>query len=226
MEPPPYGDHIQPSIVGEALGSRALALATIARVDDARRLAEASIARTRGVETVSLYEAVHAVCALKLRESDVVGRCEELLRKALDRGALDLTVTAYRANVAILSALLSSNLRDEALFVVRRAGDSALLGSLGLSTAAILDPAATLSAREQEVYALVCEGLSNAEIGRRLFIAESTVKAHTHRLYEKLGVHSRTALLLNAAQRGYAMPPETAPGMTDTQGDSGTPPNS
>ena len=205
-EPPAYGDHIQPSIIGEALGSRALALATIGRVEDARRLAEASIARTRGVETVSLYEAVETVCAVKLRDSDVVGRCEELLRGALDRGALDFAVTAYRANVAILSSLLSSNMRDEALFVVRRAGDERLLGSLGLTTAAILDPAATLSAREQEVHALVCEGLSNAEIGRRLFIAESTVKAHTHRVYEKLGVHSRKALMLNAAQRGYATP--------------------
>ena len=70
--------------------------------------------------------------------------------------------------------------------------------SLGLTTAAILDPAATLSAREQEVHALVCEGLTNAEIGRRLFIAESTVKAHTASVYEKLGVHSRKALMLNA----------------------------
>ena len=66
---------------------------------------------------------------------------------------------------------------------------------------------------------------TNAEIGRRLFIAESTVKAHTHRLYEKLGVHSRRALLLNT-QRGYAIPPETAPGTTDTHGGSGTPPKS
>ena len=46
----------------------------------------------------------------------------------------------------------------------------------------------------------------NAEIGRRLFIAESTVKAHTHHVYDKLGVHSRKALMLNAAQRGYATP--------------------
>jgi len=142
----------------------------------------------------------------------VVGTCEALLKRALDRGALDFLVTAYRANPGLLSVLLSSSsIRDEALFVVRRARDEALLASLGLSTSAIVDPVATLSAREQEVYALVCEGLSNAEIGRRLFIAESTVKAHTHRLYDKLGVRSRTALLLNAAQRIYAMPPDTLP---------------
>jgi len=211
-EPPPTVDGVQPSIAGEALGSRALALATMARVDEARGLAEAAIVRTRGVEAAALYDAVLAVCAVKVRETDVVTRCEELLNLAVDRGALDLVVTAYRANVGVLSVLLSSAaVRDEALFIVRRAGDEELLASLGLSTAAVIDPAATLSAREREVHALVCEGLTNAEIGRRLFIAESTVKAHTHRVYEKLGVHSRRALLLNAAaRRGYATPSDTA----------------
>ncbi len=168
-----------------------------------RALAEAAVAGTRGLETAALYDAVQAISALKLRAIDVVGRCEVLLRRAHDLGALDLVVTAYRANPGILSVLLASSaVRDQALFVVRRARDDALLSSLGLSAAAIVDPAATLSAREKEVYALVCEGLSNAEIGRRLFIAESTVKAHVHRLLGKLGVHSRTALLLNATPRG------------------------
>jgi DNA-binding CsgD family transcriptional regulator len=220
-EPPPRVKGIQPSIAGEALASRALALATIARVDEARTLAEAATTQTQGVEAAGLYDAVTAVCAIKVRESGVVGTCESLLMRALDRGALDFLVTAYRANPGLLSVLFSSSSsRDEALFLVRRAGDDALLASLGLSTSAIVDPVATLSAREQEVYVLVCEGLSNAEIGRRLFIAESTVKAHTHRLYDKLGVRSRTALLLNAAQRTYAMPPDTLPstGSGDTSG--------
>lgn len=225
-EPPPCVEGIQPSIAGEALASRALALATIARVDEARSLATAATARTRGVEAAALYDAVTAVCAIKLREPDVVGICEGLLNRALERGALDFVVTAYRANPGLLSVLLSSStIRDETLFVVRRARDDALLASLGLSASAIVDPVATLSAREQEVYVLVCEGLPNAEIGRRLFIAESTVKAHTHRLYDKLGVHSRTALMLNAAQRNYATPPDTPPsaGAGDT---STTAPNS
>ncbi len=225
-EPPPSVEGIQPSIAGEALGSRALALATMARTDEARRLADAAIACTKGVEAAALSDAVHAVCAIKVRDSEVIGRCDGLLRRALDRGALDLMVTAYRANPGVLSVLLSStDLRDEMLFVVRRAGDEALLASLGLSTAALLDPAASLSAREREVYALVSEGLSNAEIGRRLFIAESTVKAHTHRLYEKLGVHSRTALILNAAHRGHATPSDTLP-PTMGAGDDSDAPNS
>jgi DNA-binding NarL/FixJ family response regulator len=217
---------IQPSIAGEAMASRALALATIARVDEARTLAEAAVAHTHGVEAAALRDAVATVCAINVRESGVVETCEALLVRALDRGAIDFLVTAYRANPGLLSVLFSSSSsRDEALFVVRRARDDALLTSLGLSTSAIVDPYATLSAREQEVHALVCEGLSNAEIGRRLFIAESTVKAHTHRLYAKLGVHSRTALVLNAARRAYATPPETLPSTGAGDG-STTAPNS
>ncbi len=189
-------------------------------------MAAVATARTRGVETAALYDAVMAVCAIKVREPEIVSICEGLLNRALERGALDLVVTAYRANPGLLSVLLSStSMRDEALFVVRRARDDALLASLGLSADTIVDPVATLSRREQEVYALVCEGVSNAEIGRRLFIAESTVKAHTNRLYNKLGVHSRTALILNAAQRSYAMPPDTPPSAA-TGGASTTAPNS
>jgi ATP/maltotriose-dependent transcriptional regulator MalT len=225
-EPPPRVKGIQPSIAGEAMASRALALATIARVDEARTMARAAIAHTHGVEAAALHDAVATVCAIKTREPGVAETCEALLARAIGRGAIDFLVTAYRATPGLLSVLFSSSSsRDEALFIVRRARDDALLTSLGLSTQAIVDPIATLSPREREVHALVCEGLSNAEIGRRLFIAESTVKAHTHRLYEKLGVHSRTALLLNAAQRTYAIPSETLPS-SGADDDSTTAPNS
>ena len=98
------------------------ALATIARVDEARTLAEAATTQTQGVEAAALHDAVTAVCAIKIRESEVVGTCEALLKRALDRGALDFFVTAYRANPGLLSVLFSSaNSRDEALFVVRHA---------------------------------------------------------------------------------------------------------
>jgi len=223
---PPNVEGVQPSIAGESLGSRALALATMARVAEAKSLAEAAIAETRGLEAAALYDAVCAVCAIKLRTPDMIDQCELTLRRALELGAPDLVVTAYRANPGLLSVLLASGeLRDRALFLVRRARDDELLESLGLSVASIVDPVTTLSAREREVYALVCEGLPNAEIGRKLFIAESTVKAHVHRLLGKLGVHSRTALLLNAAQRSYAAPTDAARGSSRGVGESTNEPN-
>jgi DNA-binding CsgD family transcriptional regulator/two-component sensor histidine kinase len=52
-----------------------------------------------------------------------------------------------------------------------------------------------LNRREQEILALVAEGLSNKEIGARLFIAEQTIKNNICNIYEKLGVHDRSKLV-------------------------------
>jgi DNA-binding CsgD family transcriptional regulator len=55
-----------------------------------------------------------------------------------------------------------------------------------------------ITRREHEILVLIAEGLSNREIGARLFISENTVKTHSSRLFEKLGVGRR----VQAAQRG------------------------
>jgi DNA-binding NarL/FixJ family response regulator len=49
-----------------------------------------------------------------------------------------------------------------------------------------------LTKREREILDLVAEGLPNAEIGRRLWITEQTVKFHLSNVYRKLGVSNRT----------------------------------
>ncbi|MFI1368461.1 response regulator [Streptomyces griseochromogenes] len=59
-----------------------------------------------------------------------------------------------------------------------------------------------LSARETAVLRLVADGCTNAEIGRRLFIGESTVKTHLLRIFAKLGVDDRTAAVTNALRHG------------------------
>ena len=59
-----------------------------------------------------------------------------------------------------------------------------------------------LTAREVEVLGLVARGHSNADIGRRLFIAEATVKTHLIRAFAKLGVADRTAAVTEAHRRG------------------------
>jgi len=63
------------------------------------------------------------------------------------------------------------------------------------------DHTSLLTRREQEVLALLTEGLDNRTIAKRLFIAEATVKFHLHNIMEKFGVHKRAALV-SAALRG------------------------
>jgi two-component system, NarL family, nitrate/nitrite response regulator NarL len=53
---------------------------------------------------------------------------------------------------------------------------------------------ATLTERERQIMSLVSEGLSNKEIGRRLHIADGTIKVHLHHVYRKLEISNRTVL--------------------------------
>jgi two-component system nitrate/nitrite response regulator NarL len=68
--------------------------------------------------------------------------------------------------------------------------------------------ASILTPREQEVAALVADGLSNKHISRRTGIAEGTVKIHLHNIYQKLNVANRTALA-TVAQRYWRKSDET-----------------
>lgn len=60
----------------------------------------------------------------------------------------------------------------------------------------------SLSVRENEVLALVADGLSAPDIGRRLHLSPATVKGHLSSLYEKLGVKERAAAVAEAMRRG------------------------
>ena len=49
-----------------------------------------------------------------------------------------------------------------------------------------------ITPRELEILGLIAQGLSNKEIGERVFVSESTVKTHASRLFDKLGARRRT----------------------------------
>jgi two-component system, NarL family, nitrate/nitrite response regulator NarL len=51
-----------------------------------------------------------------------------------------------------------------------------------------------LTDRERQIMSLVSEGLSNKEMGRRLNIADGTIKVHLHHIYRKLEISNRTLL--------------------------------
>ena len=63
-------------------------------------------------------------------------------------------------------------------------------------------PPVSLSGREQEVLELAATGLSNTEIGRRLYVAPGTVKTHLQRAYDKLGATDRVTAIAEAIRRG------------------------
>ena len=58
-----------------------------------------------------------------------------------------------------------------------------------------------LSHREKQTLALLVLGLTNAEIARRLYLAESTVKCHLTSIFSKLGVRSRSEAIARAMER-------------------------
>lgn len=68
---------------------------------------------------------------------------------------------------------------------------------------ALLEP---LTARERDVLELVCEGLPNVEIGRRLHLAESTVKTHVRSLLLKTGQRNRVELIVHAFRNRLVTP--------------------
>jgi DNA-binding NarL/FixJ family response regulator len=74
-----------------------------------------------------------------------------------------------------------------------------------------------LTLRELEIAELAAAGLSNKQIGRRLFLSDRTVSAHLYHVFPKLGITSRAALrdALNArrveTERNAARPPPGRP---------------
>jgi DNA-binding NarL/FixJ family response regulator len=74
-----------------------------------------------------------------------------------------------------------------------------------------------LSHREKQTLGLLVLGLTNAEIGRRLYLAESTVKCHLTSIFSKLGVRSRNEAIARVLdpQHGLGLGVLTVPGDGD-----------
>ena len=67
-------------------------------------------------------------------------------------------------------------------------------------------PPGGLTARETEVLVLLAAGLSNAEIGQRLYLSHATVKTHINRIFAKTGARDRAQAVRYAYQHGLATP--------------------
>jgi DNA-binding NarL/FixJ family response regulator len=121
------------------------------------------------------------------------------VRRALDAGANGVVFASE------LKRTLATTVRAVAI------GQSVVPGKL---RAGVERPA--LSHREHQVLGLVRQGLTNAEIAERLFLAESTIKSHLASIFAKLGVRSRKEVA--AAFDDLTRRPLAAAGRTSTRG--------
>ena len=76
----------------------------------------------------------------------------------------------------------------------------------------------SLTAREMDVFRLITQGLSNAEIGEHLFISDTTVKTHVTRLLLKLGLRDRAQAIVLAFQTGLFEAGGAGPSDNPTRG--------
>ncbi|MBS1905643.1 MAG: response regulator transcription factor [Actinobacteria bacterium] len=168
-----------------------------------------------GEEAVEAARALRpdvVLCDLRLGEG-MDGVATTAALRALPAAPAVLILTTFDHDAQIVRAVEAGAagylLKEVGIDVISRAIVDAAAGSVVPTpggderlVAALRAPRVELTAREQEVLALVAEGLSNREIAVRLFVAEATVKTHIVHLLDKLGAESRTGAVSEARRRG------------------------
>lgn len=148
-----------------------------------------------------------AILDARLPDGSGIDVCRQI--RAKDDGIYGLILTSYDDDEALFSAILAGAsgylLKDvrgtDLIATVRRvaAGQSLLDPSV---TARVLDrirhgqpepdELRGLTEREREILGYIAEGLTNRQIGQRMYLAEKTVKTYVSSLLAKLGMERRT----------------------------------
>jgi DNA-binding CsgD family transcriptional regulator len=187
-------------VQGEYLACRGLMEACVEQPRDALRSVNAADSKSDANETRAITTLTRAVLALQVNEErggEAAGTAFELVSTSSNFNAF---VSTYRAYPRLLTALWRETARRESLRrVIHEANDESVAAAAGLEVGPPKDDQ-PLSRREQDVYDLLAEGLTNREIAQRLFIAEGTVKVHVGSILEKLGVRSRTEAAIRAKE--------------------------
>ena len=182
---------------GTYLGLLAIANALHGQLDRARAYADRARRMTATIE--AKYYSAFADLIVQFRSScDDHGSVPTLLASCAHDDFLDAVVLVSRASPDFAHWLMA-DARGKAVIAsaAQRAHDHTLVETArGLERPAT--PAAPLTRRELEVLGLVADGLTNAQIARRLVISTSTAKVHVQHILKKLGVTSRLEAVLAA----------------------------
>ncbi|MFJ1897125.1 MULTISPECIES: response regulator [unclassified Streptomyces] len=168
-----------------------------------------------GREAVRLVERLRpdvALLDLRMPVLDGVGATTEILAGPASTRVLILTTYETDADIergveaGATGYLLKDATREQLVDAIHAAsrGETVLAPRVAQRLVAKMrrPVPVTLTAREAEVLDAVADGLSNGEIGRRLFIGEATVKTHLLRIFAKLDVNDRTRAVVVAMNGG------------------------
>ncbi|MFI6521799.1 response regulator [Spirillospora sp. NPDC050679] len=185
--------------------------ALLAAEPDIEIVGEAGDGR-EAVRLAGLHAPDVALLDLRMPEMDGVAATAEI--GARHPGTRVLILTTYDTDTEIERAveagavgyLLKDATREQLAAAIRAAarGETVLAPRVAQKLVARMRaPAqAALTSREAQVLRAVADGLTNAEIGERLVVAEATVKTHLLRIFAKLDVNDRTRAVVVAMERG------------------------
>jgi LuxR family maltose regulon positive regulatory protein len=187
-----------PALRGELTSLRALALAAHGDTRKAEALAARAREETRSIEPTAYAGWADVLVGRHRDDERTTALAHDAFASALAGGCMHPAVCAYRASPEILHDLLTVDAFEAPIrALIWKAHDEPIGRAAGLDFPR--SRTRDLSPRESEVLVLLGEGLSNRAIGQRLFISDVTAKAHVRKIFEKLGVRSRTEAALISA---------------------------
>ncbi len=127
------------------------------------------------------------------------------LTKDAGRAEIAAAIRAAAAGQSVLDRAVQARLVSAAVNRSVAAPSTEQRPTAG-SAGAPLPPTDGLTPRENEVLALIAEGLSNREIARRLFVSEATVKTHINNLFAKAHLRDRAHAVGYAYTHGLVRP--------------------
>ncbi|MFG3103500.1 response regulator [Streptomyces sp. NPDC048182] len=205
------GGPIRVIVVDDHTVMRAGVIALLAGEDGIEVVGEAGDGRA-ALDLVERHDPDLALVDLRMPVLDGVGATERIVARHPRTRVLILTTYDTDQDIergveaGAIGYLLKDTTREQLADAIRSAarGETVLAPRVAEKLVARMrrpaqDP---LTARETDVLGAVADGLTNAEIGRRLVISEATVKTHLLRLFAKLDVNDRTRAVVVAMERG------------------------